>query len=281
MTAKIIDGKKLASEARERIKEVVKELEPKPLLAVIQVGDNPASNIYIRKKNESCEDAGILFEHHKLEENVTESEVVETIKKLNNREEVSGIILQLPVSENLDKYKLLELISPGKDVDGLHPLNIGKLHEDRPVFIPATPKGIIKLIESTGVEIKGKSAVVIGRSNLVGKPISRLLTQKSATVTVCHSKTKNMSGITREADILVVAIGKPKLVTEDMVKEGAVVIDVGINRVDGRLCGDVDFENVKEKAAYITPVPGGVGPMTVAMLLENVLIAYKNKRGVE
>lgn len=273
MTAKIIDGKALAEQTRKEIKEKVKKLGKKPGLAVIIVGENPASQIYVKKKVEGCSEVGILSEKYELPADVPEKKLFELIEKLNRDEKINGILVQLPLPEHINEDSVINAINPEKDVDGFHPINVGRMLIGQNNFIPATPKGIIRLIESTGKEIEGKHAVVIGRSNIVGKPTAILLLQKNATVTICHSKTQNLKEITKQADIIVVAIGKPKFLKADMVKDNVVVIDVGVNRVNGKLFGDVDFEEVKKKASFITPVPGGVGPMTITMLLENTLKA--------
>jgi|TARA_Y100000310_G_scaffold308996_1_gene352655 methylenetetrahydrofolate dehydrogenase (NADP+)/methenyltetrahydrofolate cyclohydrolase len=273
--ATIIDGKKIAEEVLLELKDKIDKLDKKPGLAVIIVGDNKASKIYVRKKEEACTKIGIYSEKHELEESTSEEKLIELIDELNNKDDIHGILVQLPLPGHINEDKVINAILPSKDVDGFHPVSIGKLFIGENRLVPCTPKGIMKLIESTGEEIEGKNAVVIGRSNIVGKPVALLLLQKNATVTVCHSKTENINEITKNADILVAAVGKPKLVTEDMVKEGAIVIDVGMNRTEEGLCGDVDFENVKEKCSFITPVPGGVGPMTVAMLMENCLECFE------
>jgi len=267
--ATIIDGKKIAEEVLAGLKERIDKLDKKPGLAVIIVGDNKASKIYVRKKEEACAKIKIYSEKHELEESTSEEKLMELIDKLNKNDDIHGILVQLPLPEHINESNVINAISASKDVDGFHPVSIGNLFTGNNTLMPCTPKGIIKLIESTGQQIEGKNAVVIGRSNIVGKPVAMLLLQKNATVTVCHSKTENIKEITKNADIIVTAVGKPKLVTEDMVKEEAIVIDVGMNRTEEGLCGDVDFDNVKEKCSFITPVPGGVGPMTVAMLMEN------------
>lgn len=277
--AKIIDGKTIAQDIRNKIKEEVSKLKTKPGLAVIIVGDDSASKIYVSSKHKSCKEAGIESYNYELPENTGEEDILSLIKKLNEDKKVTGILVQLPLPRQISEEKIILSIDPIKDVDCFHPENVGNMliKADYDSILPATPKGIIRLIESTGENIEGKHAVIIGRSNIVGKPTGILLLQKSATVTFCHSKTKNLGEITRQADILVAAIGKAKFITAEMVKKGAIIIDVGMNRVDGKLHGDVDFENIKEKVSFITPVPGGVGPMTIAMLLENTLIAYKNQ----
>lgn len=278
--AEIIDGKAVAKKIRKELKKEVEELktnEITPKLAVIMVGDNSASQVYVRNKSKACEKAGIEFEEFLFDKDTTEEKLLDTIDMLNKDESVHGILLQSPVPKHINIQKAFEKISPKKDVDGFNAVNVGKLSIGQDAFISCTPYGIIKMLEEYNIETEGKHAVILGRSNIVGKPMIQCMLNKNATVTVCHSKTKNIAEITRNADILIAAIGKPKFVTEDMVKNDVVVIDVGINRMeDGTLCGDVDFENVSKKASYITPVPGGVGPMTIAMLIYNVVKAAKN-----
>ena len=277
----IIDGKELAKHIREELKEEVKELknaEIHPKLAVIMVGDDPASKVYVRNKSKACEDVGIEYEEHLLSSKTTREELLELIEKLNNDETVHGILVQSPLPEGLDANEAFRTILPKKDVDGFHPVNVGKLSLNQDCFVSCTPYGIIKMLEAYNVPIEGANAVIIGRSNIVGKPLAQCLLNKNATVTICHSKTKNLKEITKKADILIAAIGKSKFVTEDMVKENATVIDVGINRnEEGKLVGDTDFENIKEKVSFIIPVPGGVGPMTIAMLMYNVVKAAKQQ----
>ncbi len=278
--AEIIDGKAVAKKIRKELKKEVEELktnEITPKLAVIMVGDNSASQVYVRNKSKACEKAGIEFEEFLFDKDTTEEKLLDTIDMLNKDESVHGILLQSPVPKHINIQKAFEKISPKKDVDGFNAVNVGKLSIGQDAFISCTPYGIIKMLEEYNIETEGKHAVILGRSNIVGKPMIQCMLNKNATVTVCHSRTKNIAEITRNADILIAAIGKPKFVTEDMVKNDVVVIDVGINRMeDGTLCGDVDFENVSKKASYITPVPGGVGPMTIAMLIYNVVKAAKN-----
>jgi methylenetetrahydrofolate dehydrogenase (NADP+)/methenyltetrahydrofolate cyclohydrolase len=274
MTAKILDGKKMSAEIRAAIKEKVVLLKEKgivPGLAVILVGDNPASKVYVGQKEKGCLEAGFASFLHRLPETTSQEELLALIDKLNADKTVHGILVQLPLPRQIDPDTVLAAIRPEKDVDGFHPVNIGRLVAGLPASEPCTPKGILRLLKSTGIPLAGKEAVVIGRSNIVGKPVALMLLAESATVTICHSKTANLAEHARRADILVAAIGKPRFVTADMVKEGAVVIDVGINRLEEGLVGDVDYEPVAEKASWITPVPGGVGPMTIAMLLENTL----------
>ena len=269
----ILDGKKLSLKITEELKEKVSKLEKKPKLAVILIGSDPASQIYVRNKQKKAEEIGFESLVFPLPEDISEANLLEHIYILNEDENINGILLQLPIPKHLNQQRILEAIEPTKDVDGFTTYNFGRLALGyKPYAIPCTPKGIIKLLEEYNIEIEGKNALVIGRSNIVGKPISLLLQQKNATVTMAHSKTKNLKELALNSDIIVCAIGKPKMITADFVKEGAIIIDVGINRTENGLCGDVDFENVKEKASYITPVPGGVGPMTIAMLLENTYL---------
>ena len=278
---KIIDGKELAKKIRNDLKievEKIKQEGINPKFAVILVGEDKASKIYVKNKTKACIELGIEFEEILLEENIQMKELLEIIENLNNREDIHGILLQSPIPSHLDINEAFRSIKPEKDVDGFNPVNVGKLSLNQDCFVSCTPFGIIKMLENYNIEIEGKRAVVVGRSNIVGKPVSMCLLNKNATVTVCHSKTKDLKEITKTADILVVALGKPKFITQDMVKENAVVIDVGINRTEDGIVGDVDFENVKEKASYITPVPGGVGPMTIAMLMNNVIKAAKNSK---
>ena len=278
--AELIDGKKVSQRIREEVARDVEKLRDEtvitPGLAAVLVGDNPASEIYVRNKRKACEQVGIYSEEYKLPKETTQSELLSLIDQLNHNEKIHGILVQLPLPEQIKSTKILRSVSPSKDVDGFHPENVGLLVEGNPRFISCTPNGIMKMLDFYDVEIKGKEAVVVGRSNIVGKPTAILLLHRHATVTICHSRTIRLDEVTRRADILVAAIGRPHFINEEMVKEGAVVIDVGINRnKDGKLIGDVDFEKVKEKASYITPVPGGVGPMTIAMLLWNTLESAK------
>ena len=277
--AEILDGKALAKKVREELKVKADELKQKgifPKLAVIMVGNDPSSKIYVRNKSKACEEVGIEYEEHLLDENIKNDELINLIEELNSRDDVHGILLQSPIPNHLDINLAFRTIKPEKDVDGFHPTNIGKLSLNQECFVSCTPFGIMRMLAEYNIEIEGKHAVIIGRSNIVGKPMIQCMLNKNATVTVCHSKTKNLVEITKQADILIAAIGKAKFVTEDMVKDGAVVIDVGINRnEDGKVCGDVEFENVFKKVSYITPVPGGVGPMTIAMLMNNIIKAAK------
>ena len=271
----LLDGKALSNKIKDEIKSKTKNYLIKPTLAVIQIGNDEASNIYIRTKAKACEYVGINFIHTKFEEEALEQEIINKIIELNNDSYVNGILIQLPIPSKFNQYKLLNLINKDKDVDGLTNINMGMLFKGNNNLVPCTPNGIIKLLEEYNIDLKGKHAVVVGRSNLVGKPLAMLLLQKNATVTICHSKTKNLEYFTKQADILISAVGKKDLITKDMVKEDVIVVDVGMNRVDGKLYGDVAFEDIKDIASYITPVPGGVGPMTVAMLLYNVLKNYE------
>ena len=268
----IMDGKALSEKIYERIKTEVAKLEKKPTLAVIITSDNEAGKIYVRNKKRACENTGINSITVEFDETVSDEEFLSKIDELNKNPEVDAIMVQLPIPRHLDTEKILNSISPEKDADGLHYINAGKLFTGQiPNSVACTPKGIIRILDEYGINVEGKHAVVIGRSNLVGKPIAQLLMQKNATVTHIHSKSKNIEFFTKNADIIIVATGKPKMLKEDMVKEGVVVIDVGISRVDGKLSGDVDFDSVAPKASFITPVPKGVGPMTVAMLIQNTL----------
>ena len=275
--AEIISGKVVSQAKRDEIKAKVAALkaEGKSVgLAVVIVGDNSASRVYVNNKKKACEEVGIESFEYALPENTTQQELTALIEKLNNDSRVNGILCQLPLPAGLDEKAVINTIVPEKDVDALHPVNVGHIMIGDYSFLPCTPAGIMEMLRYYNIEIKGKNCVVIGRSNIVGKPMAMLLLQADGTVTVCHSRTKNLAEITREADILVAAVGKPKFVTADMVKDGAVVIDVGMDRDEnGKLCGDVDFDTVEKKASYITPVPGGVGPMTVTMLLENTVTA--------
>ena len=269
----IIDGKKISQEIKDELREKTAERKARGeerCLAVIQVGNDPASAVYVRNKKKACEYIGIKSLSYELPEETGEEELLGIIRELNERKDVNGILVQLPLPKHIDEDRILLAISPKKDVDGFHPVNVGNLSIGRPGYVSCTPAGVIQLLKRSGVEIEGKECVVLGRSNIVGKPMAMLLLQENGTVTVCHSRTKNLKEITRRADILVAAVGKPKFVGADFVKEGAVVIDVGIHRnAEGKLCGDVDFDNVAPKTSAITPVPGGVGPMTIAMLMAN------------
>ena len=273
----MINGKKLAKETREKLKTKCDELKERginPKFAAIMVGNDNASQIYIRNKSKACEEIGIEFEEYLLSENIEQKELIEKIKELNNRKDIHGILLQSPIPANLDINEAFRTIAPEKDVDGFNPLNIGKLCLNQDTFVSCTPFGIMKMFEAYGIELEGKDVTIIGRSNIVGKPLIQCCLNKNATVTVCHSKTKNLKAHTQNADIIIVAIGKSKFLKADMIKEGAVVIDVGINRdSEGKITGDADFDNIISKASFITPVPGGVGPMTIAMLMNNIIKA--------
>lgn len=282
--AVIIDGKALAKKIREQLKEECSKLKKEgilPKLAVIMVGDDPASKVYVRNKSRACEDVGIEYEEYLLDFKIAQKELIELIEKLNNDKTVNGILLQSPIPSNLDINEAFRKISPEKDVDGFNPVNVGKLVLNQDTFVSCTPYGIMKMFEEYDIDLTGKNVVILGRSNIVGKPLIHCCLNKNATVTSCHSKTQNLAQKAKEADILISAIGKANFVTADMVKENSVVIDVGINRLDnGKITGDVDFESVKEKASYITPVPGGVGPMTIAMLMNNVIKATRRQNGM-
>jgi len=276
---RIINGKKIAEDIYTELKEEVKNLEDKPGLAVVLVGDDPASLVYVRNKERICKRLGLNYRLMRFPQSADKNEILSTIESLNSDKEINGIIVQIPLPEHLDPFEVVSAIDPLKDVDGLHPDNLGRLLSGKPRIIPCTPLGVIELLKRENIDIRGKNAVIVGRSNLVGKPLFHLLLSLDATVTVCHSKTRDLKEETSRADILVCAVGVPKLISADMVKEGATVIDVGINRIDDRLVGDVDFENIMGIASAITPVPGGVGPMTVAMLMKNVITAYKLQKG--
>ena len=280
----LIDGKELAKNIRQELKKENDKLKEKGInakLAVILVGDDNASKVYIKNKSKACNDVGIEFEEILLDSNTTMDKLLNVIENLNLREDINGILLQSPIPKELNIQEAFEKIDYRKDVDGFNPINVGKLMIGQDGFIPCTPYGIVRMLEEYNIPVEGKNAVVIGRSNIVGKPLSQCLLNKNATVTVCHSRTRDIQNVTKNADILIRAVGKINMVTEDMVKDGAVVIDVGINRKEnGKLAGDVDFENVKEKTSYITPVPGGVGPMTIAMLMNNVIKATKQQNGI-
>ena len=271
MPAEIIDGNQTAKSIRSQIRRRVKKLGFTPGLAVVQVGDDPASTIYVANKEKDCKRVNFHSEVYKMPTNTAQSEIISQVQFLNEREAVHGIIVQMPLPTGMDGQAVVDAISPQKDADGLSPINLGNLLINRERVTPCTPTGVIRLIESTGIEIEGKHAVCLGRSSLVGKPVGLMLLNRNATVTYCHTRTRNLAEETRRAEILIAAAGSPGLVTASMVADGAIVIDVGISRVNGRAAGDVDYESVREAAGYITPVPGGVGPMTRAMLLENTL----------
>lgn len=281
--SRLIDGKVISAAVKERVKNEVAQLNEKGItvgLAVIIVGEDPASKIYVANKKKACEALGIISEEYALPESTTEKELLALIDTLNAKKSINGILCQLPLPHHLDEKRIINAISPEKDVDAFHPVNVGRIMIGDYDFVPCTPAGIMEMLAYENIETEGKRCVVIGRSNIVGKPMAMLLLHKNGTVTICHSRTKNLKEICLDADILVAAVGKAKFVTADMVKEGAVVIDVGMNRENGRLCGDVDFEAVKDKASAITPVPGGVGPMTIAMLMQNTLTAAKRQNGI-
>lgn len=278
-TAEVINGKDLSRELKMVMKQEVTELKKEgivPHLTVVLVGEDPASQSYVSGKQKACAETGMSSDLIKLKETVTEEELLQLIDKLNNDKQVHGILVQLPLPKHIAEQKVIEAIDPSKDVDGFHPVSIGRMMIGEDTFLPCTPYGIITMLKSKNIEITGKHAVIVGRSNIVGKPVGQLLLNENATVTYCHSRTKNLREFTKSADILVVAVGKPHVVSGDDVKDGAVVIDVGVNRIeDGSLTGDVDFDSAKEKASYITPVPQGVGPMTITMLLKNTIKAAK------
>lgn len=270
---KLIDGKAISMQIKDELKEQVAKLKEQGIeltLAVIQVGEDPASSVYVRNKKNACAYIGINSIAHELPEETTQEELLDLIDKLNNDNKVNGILVQLPLPKHIDEDAIINAISPAKDVDGFHPQNVGALSIGKKGFVSCTPAGVIQLLKRSNIDIEGKECVVLGRSNIVGKPMAMLLLRENGTVTVCHSKTKNLKEITKRADILIVALGKPKFITKEYIKEGAVVIDVGIHRnSENKLCGDVDFDDVKDMVEAITPVPGGVGPMTIAMLMYN------------
>ena len=275
----IIEGKKVAKKIKQELKLECEELRKQgiiPKLAVIMVGEDPASKIYVRNKSKACEEVGIKYEEYLLNKDISQEKLINLIESLNNDKTINGILLQSPIPTHLDINKAFSKISPKKDVDGFNPINVGKLIMNQDTFVPCTPYGVMKLFDEYDIDLNGKKVVILGRSNIVGKPISACCINRNATVTICHSKTVNIEEHTKNADILIVAIGKPKFVKKEMVKKDAVIIDIGINRTEeGKLVGDVDFENIKEITSYITPVPGGVGPMTIAMLMNNVIKATK------
>ena len=275
---KILDGKKIKQEVMDELKEEVSKLKDKPNFVVIQVGDNEASNVYIKQKAKMAEYIGYGYEHKRFPESITESELLKEIDKLNKDKNIHGVLVQMPLPSHIDTNTIQNAVIPEKDVDGLSDLNAGRLFHGKDALYSCTPYGVMEILKRYNISIEGKHAVVVGRSNLVGKPMGTMLTNAGATVTLCHSKTKDLAKETKRADILVVTVGKPKFITRDMVRKGTVVIDVGITRLESGLCGDVDYENVCDKCSYITPVPGGVGPMTVAMLGANVLKAYKMQK---
>lgn len=285
LQSSIINGKEIAAQVRSELKAEIELLKNQkgvtPGLAVVLVGENPASKVYVRNKGKACEEVGIRSFQHTLPEGTAQEELLRLISRLNNSKDVHGILVQLPLPKHINEEAVLELISPQKDVDGFHPYNMGRLMIGNPLLQPCTPFGVMRLLDSTGIDISGKEAVVVGRSNIVGKPMAMMLLKRNATVTICHSRTKDLVEKVRSADIIIAAIGKAEFIKGGWVKEGAVVIDVGINRTpDGRLVGDVDFNEVSSKASFITPVPGGVGPMTIAMLLKNTVEAAKKSVGL-
>ncbi|MBU5058893.1 bifunctional methylenetetrahydrofolate dehydrogenase/methenyltetrahydrofolate cyclohydrolase FolD [Staphylococcus aureus] len=285
MVAKILDGKQIAKDYRQGLQDQVEALKEKgftPKLSVILVGNDGASQSYVRSKKKAAEKIGMISEIVHLEETATEEEVLNELNRLNNDDSVSGILVQVPLPKQVSEQKILEAINPEKDVDGFHPINIGKLYIDEQTFVPCTPLGIMEILKHADIDLEGKNAVVIGRSHIVGQPVSKLLLQKNASVTILHSRSKDMASYLKDADVIVSAVGKPGLVTKDVVKEGAVIIDVG-NAPDenGKLKGDVDYDAVKEIAGAITPVPGGVGPLTITMVLNNTLLAEKMRRGID
>lgn len=271
----LLDGKAVSKQIKDELKEkvaILKDRGVEPTLAVVLVGDDAASHVYVKFKKRACEYVGVRSLSFELPSATTEEELLAVVEDLNNREDVHGILVQLPLPDHISEDKVIMAIDPRKDVDGFHPVSVGNLSIGNPGFISCTPYGIIELLKRYDVNMEGKNCVIVGRSNIVGKPISMLLLRENGTVTICHSRTKDLKGVCKEADILVAAIGRPKMITADYVKEGAIVIDVGINRLeDGSLCGDVDYDGVKDMTSYITPVPGGVGPMTIAMLMSNVV----------
>lgn len=285
MTATIISGKQVSEEIRKGITEEVAQLKEQgivPGLAVVLVGEDPASQVYVRNKEKACHDLGFYSEVHRLSADTSEEELLALVDRLNRQMSINGILVQLPLPGHIDEKKVINAISVDKDVDGFHPVNVGNLVIGDDSLLPCTPAGVIELIKRTGLEISGKHAVVIGRSNIVGKPVSLLLQRENATVTMCHSRTANMQEIAKQADILVVAIGRANFIDASYIKEGAVVIDVGMNRLEtGKLAGDVDFESAKEVSGAITPVPGGVGPMTITMLMQNTLLSAKRAHGLK
>jgi methylenetetrahydrofolate dehydrogenase (NADP+)/methenyltetrahydrofolate cyclohydrolase len=273
MPAQIIDGKRIASQVEAEVRQALEKLRFKPGLVAVRVGNDPASEVYVRNKARKAKELGLLGAELVFDAAMRESDLLAEVDSLNDDDNIDGILVQLPLPKQIDPRKVIDAIDPDKDVDGFHPINVGLLHLGRPALVPCTPAGVMRLIASTGTDIAGKRAVVIGRSDIVGKPVAALLLRENATVTICHSRTRDLPDVVREADIVVAAIGKPRFVSAEMVKRGAIVIDVGINRIDGKLAGDVDFERVREVARWITPVPGGVGPMTIACLLRNTVLA--------
>ncbi|MCL6471532.1 MAG: bifunctional methylenetetrahydrofolate dehydrogenase/methenyltetrahydrofolate cyclohydrolase FolD [Firmicutes bacterium] len=285
MAGSLIDGKEISSQIKAELAQEVAKLQKTsnitPGLAVVLVGEDPASKVYVGQKEKACAELGIFSQKHTLPAEVSEEELLGLVRNLNDDPDIDGVLVQLPLPSHINENRVIETIAPEKDVDGFHPVSVGKMVIGLPGFRPCTPAGIMELIKRTGVELAGKEAVVVGRSNIVGKPIALMLLAESATVTIAHSKTRDLAEVTRRADVLVVATGRPNTVTADMVKDGVVVIDVGVNRLDsGKLVGDVDFDGVREKASAITPVPGGVGPMTIAMLMYNTVQSAKKRAGI-
>jgi methylenetetrahydrofolate dehydrogenase (NADP+)/methenyltetrahydrofolate cyclohydrolase len=278
VSARVIDGKAIASQVEAEVREALARLPYKPGLVAVRVGNDPASEVYVRNKARKARELGIQGDELAFDASMAEAGLLAEVRRLNSDDNVDGILVQLPLPKQIDPKKVIEAIDPAKDVDGFHPINVGLLHLGRPGLVPCTPAGVLRLIASTGTAIAGARAVVIGRSDIVGKPVAALLLQQNATVTICHSRTRELASVVCEGDIVVAAIGKPRFVTAEMIKPGAIVIDVGINRADGKLIGDVDFERVREIASWITPVPGGVGPMTIAMLMSNTVTAARQRR---
>ncbi|MCI6824848.1 MAG: bifunctional methylenetetrahydrofolate dehydrogenase/methenyltetrahydrofolate cyclohydrolase FolD [Ruminococcus bromii] len=281
----IIDGKKVSAEVKEEVRQQTLKLKEThgitPGLAVVIVGDDPASRVYVNNKKKACELVGFKSEEYALPAETTQQELLNLVETLNNKDDINGILVQLPLPKHLDDKAVIAAINPKKDVDAFHAVNVGKIMLGEYDFLPCTPAGVMEMLHSYNIEVSGKNCVVIGRSNIVGKPMAMLLLHENGTVTICHSRTRDLAEVTKQADILVAAVGRPKFVTADMVKDGAVVIDVGMDRDEnGKLCGDVDFENVKDKCSYITPVPGGVGPMTIATLMKNTLKAAKIQNNI-
>ncbi|HYS52943.1 MAG TPA: bifunctional methylenetetrahydrofolate dehydrogenase/methenyltetrahydrofolate cyclohydrolase FolD [Thermoanaerobaculia bacterium] len=279
MPARVIDGKAIAAQVEAEVRAALAKLPFKPGLVAIRVGNDPASEVYVRNKARKAKELGLQGTELVFDASMRETDLLDEVRQLNSDNNIDGILVQLPLPKQIDAGKVIGAIDPAKDVDGFHPINVGLLHLGRPALVPCTPAGVLRLIASTGVDITGKRAVVIGRSDIVGKPAAALLLRENATVTICHSRTRDLPGVVREADIVVAAIGKPRFVTVEMIKKGAIVIDVGINRLDGKLVGDVDFARVRDVASWITPVPGGVGPMTIAMLMKNTVTAAQVRRG--
>ncbi len=277
--ARVIDGKAIAAQVEAEVRAALAKLPFKPGLVAIRVGNDPASEVYVRNKARKAKELGLQGTELVFDASMRETDLLDEVRQLNSDNNIDGILVQLPLPKQIDAGKVIGAIDPAKDVDGFHPINVGLLHLGRPALVPCTPAGVLRLIASTGVDITGKRAVVIGRSDIVGKPAAALLLRENATVTICHSRTRDLPGVVREADIVVAAIGKPRFVTVEMIKKGAIVIDVGINRLDGKLVGDVDFARVRDVASWITPVPGGVGPMTIAMLMKNTVTAAQVRRG--